>query len=251
MSEDPIILNLIVQRSARCKDVLKYLDKNIIAVNQCGAIIKIKKINIDEVDKEVVEAFRKEGITRLPALIPPDGKPIIGLKEVIDLFEKNINPKQKNSSSNEYGGPAKGAEFGSNPDLEAFYRRELFNGMDSDGYMIPRNDPDEGEDNGSNLERRMAEYRRREPPHRRQDGRRERNVNRQDNNRRNRDRDNYDDYDEPEDNIETEEPPAKTNRNRGPAAPDARLPRMEPTEDGRGDDMDQRMMAAWMDNNDG
>jgi hypothetical protein len=119
---------LIVQVSDTCIELLRYLDKNIVSVNNLGAKVQVEKIGKDEFDEDMVETLRKKGITRLPALVAPDGKLFIGLKKIMDLFEKNLNNVRNDARTGAIGGPAEDAEMGSNPDLTDFWSRELFAG---------------------------------------------------------------------------------------------------------------------------
>lgn len=228
------IFKLIVQPTDNCLELLRYLDKNITMVNSLGVRIHIEKISKDEFDEDMVETLRTKGITRLPVLLAPDGKMKIGLKQVIDLFEKNIN----NANNNARTGPIDDAEIGTNPDMTDFWMNELYNGSDKRGRLIPRKDKDEVEEEGGNIEKRLAEYQRNVPKHRRTDNARERDI---DPAPRTRGRGNYHDEDS-EDNIaDYEDEAPKTRRDT--------TTRLESTGDANGDDMDQRMLAAWMDNN--
>jgi hypothetical protein len=242
---------LIVQVNEVCLEILRYLDKNISTINRLGVRIQVEKLSKSELDEEMLETLRKKGITRLPVLIVNDGKLLVGLKRIIDMFEKNLNNArvdERVSPAGDYGGPAVGAEMGTNPDLCDYWQRELYAGTDRKGKMIPRDDKDEGEDEGGDIERRLADYRRNEPKHRRSGGGRERDI---DPPPRERPRRGGHRVEEPEDNIADsdddsdggyDEPPPK----RGGGS---RAPRLPPTGDAGGDAMDQRMLAAWMDNN--
>lgn len=215
--------------------------------------MRIDKIDAD-LDSETVAKLRDAGIVRLPALIDPDGNKIIGLKKIVELFERNIDKsKQADASPNSpYGGPARNSEFGANPDLNDFYMSELFSGRDpNNGKLIARKDKDEAEDEGvaGDMQRRMAEYGQKAPPHRSaaRGGRRT-------------DHDHDDNYDDapdtraapqrnerrneeyPDDNI-ADDPPPRRNRDRmGGMQPAQGPPQGE-------DDMDQRMLAAYLTNN--
>lgn len=236
---------LIVQNKETCIDLLKYLDKNIVSVNRLGATVKIEKIDDGDMDDDLVETFRKNGITRLPVLIGPDGTKFIGLKRVIDLFEKNLNTHKNQGRANPLGGVDDGpaAEFGSNPDLGDFYMKELFSGQDRHGAMIPRKDKDEDgvdEGLGNNFERGMAEQNKR-ARHRLGEGN-ERNNDPAPQRRPRNTREESSDEDNVADDYDNE-PPARGRR--------GGIPNLPATGDTGGDDMDQRMLAAWMDNNDG
>lgn len=232
---------LIVRDDEPCMRLLRYLTKNIVTINKLGAKVRINKIDT-ELDAEAVEKLRAEGIVRLPALIDPDGNPIIGLKKIVDLFEKNINKNKDTgagSTTSIYGGPAKNSEFGANPELNDFYMQELFSGRDQQGKLVARKDKDEAEDEGvsGDMQRRMAEYR--PPAHR---------TGERANTRTDFDRDDrYEDtrapptrQDYPDDNIADVTPPR---RNRDRMTTQAQGPPQGE------DDMDQRMLDTYMSNN--
>lgn len=244
------IFKLIVQPTETCLELLRYLDKNIGDVNSLGAGVQIEKISNDEIDEDLIETFRKKGITRLPALLAPDGHVFIGLKQVIELFEKNLNSSRTGARAgpitDPYGGPANDAELGSNPDLTTFYMRELYSGCDKRGRLIPRKDKDEGNDDeeGGDIEKRLSDYRRNVPRHRRTDTGRERDIDPAPRQRGRR----HEELTEDDDNIaddedEYDEPAPPRRGNNG------RSTRLSSTDDSRGDDMDQRMLDAWMANN--
>lgn len=236
------VLKLFVQPNQTCLDVLRYLHKNIRDVNAMGAVVHVDKINVDEADDALLDACRKRGITRLPALITPDGKVLIGVKKVVGLFEDNLKGARQDERLDAYGATGD-AEFGSNADLTSVYERELFSGRDKFGRLIPRKDKDEDSDEeGGDIQQRLAQYNRNVPRHRRPDGGRERDVDRRPSRRRDRDG-------SPDDNIASDESrsPSPTPRRRG----DVRAPRLAATDDRGGDDMDNRMLAAWLDNTPG
>ncbi len=246
------VFRLIVQPTENCMESLRYLNKNILAINSLGAKVVIEKITKDEFDDELVETFRKRGINRLPALIAPDGSPFIGLKQVIDLFEKNLTATRNGnrigavsgdgSSGINYGDPATDSEMGSNPDMTDFWMNELYAGTDKRGRNVPRKDKDEdSEDDGADIGRRLAEYERKVPKHRRM-GARERDITPATRSTR---RQAQESESEDEDNIASEEEEPRPSRGGHKATP-----RYSGSADG-GDAMDQRMLAAWMDNNPG
>ncbi len=231
---------LIVQVSDNCLDLLRYLDKNISDINKLGVKVQVEKIARDEFDDEMVENLRKRGITRLPALIAPDNKIFIGLASITSLFEKNLN----NVRTGQRVGPIRdgndemSTEMGSNPDMTDFWMKELYEGTDrSTGKLIVRNDKDEPDDESGDIERKMSMYRRNVPKHRQQSSGREKDIDPMPRNRGRR-RDELEDNIEVDDEYDEPEPPRR-----------GRASTMEPSDDVAGDDMDQRMMAAWMDNN--
>ncbi len=236
-----MIFKAFVSSTAKSIAVLRYLDENISSVNKLGAGVQIEKIGSDEMDEELMELFRKKGITRLPALLAPDGKVFIGIEQITAVFERNLNAAKKSQrlEPSAWGGQG-GSETGMSTDISDFYMREMYAGYDKHGKAIPRVDKDEREDEGADIDKRLMEYRQNEPKHRRIHNPRERDIDPAPRARRDvrREEDNVadSDHDEP-----SPPPPVTATRSR------RRAPTMAPTEDRAGDVMDQRILAAWMD----
>lgn len=155
---------LLVKPSDSSLQVLRYLDDNIKEINSMGVQMVIEKLTESDFDKELVTKLNRKGITRLPTLIAPDGKIFTGMKTIKNLFEKNIRSKQMTRRIAPAGN---NAEMGNNPDLESFYQRELF--KEENGVRKPRTDPDDPDDESGDIERRVAEYNKNMPAHRRHD----------------------------------------------------------------------------------
>jgi hypothetical protein len=117
--------------------------------------------------------------------------------------------------------------------------KELYSGVTKRGKFIPRedDDDDDAELNKHDIQRRMAQYDRNKPRHRRAGGG-ERNRDYDDEPRRRRYDD--DDVDNIDDSDDEPEPPRRGGKKR---------PQVSNSGDARGDDMDDQMLAAWMDNN--
>jgi hypothetical protein len=126
-----------------------------------------------------------------------------------------------------------------------FWMRELYAGCDRQGRMIPRKDKDDAQDEGigADIERRMANYQKNVPRHRRTDN--ERNIDPAP--RRHRDRAPPPDDDNIAGSSDEDEPPRRGQR----GGRRAHTPFAEPTGDARGDELDQQMLTAWMGNNGG
>jgi len=242
------VFKLIVSVSENSIEILRYLSKNIKDINKMGVRIRIDKIGKNEFTEEVVNSLKKRNIVRLPALIAPEGKIFAGVKSITDLIERNLN----NLRSARVSAPAPGvvnAELGSNPDLSNFWLREMYAGTAQTGKLIPRTDKEEAQDEGGDIERRMAEARRNIPVHRRPGSdrgeqdidlaprtrRRPPPAQQHDENYSNRLAGNT------RDNIANDEDDA--------IAQPINPPRLEKTGNARDDDLDQRMLAAWLDNN--
>lgn len=149
---------LIVAPTDNCLKLCRYLVANITKINKLGVRVRIEKADLDQ---QTAESMRRQGITRLPTMISPDGKHYVGIKNIIDLFEKNIRVARDTHRF----GPGN-SEIGGNPDMAEYWSRELYSGTDNRGYNIPRDDPDEPENENTEIERRMAMYRQNIPRHR-------------------------------------------------------------------------------------
>ncbi len=239
-----VIFKVFVRSTPRCLYVLRYLDKNIEMINSLCAGVKIEKLNDDEIDEELIDMFQQKKITRLPAMLAPDGKVFIGIKQITDVFDKNLTAARNGERLNPVTGGIAGdgnTELGTNPDMADFWMREMYAGRDKHGRLIARKDKDEREDESGDLERRMADYNRNVPRHRRAGGGHERNIDIPERGRRaTRVDDDYVDNVADEEDIE-ESPPRRANT-RAP-----RTTNLAATGDVTGDDMDRRMLAAWID----
>lgn len=89
---------IIVQPGIASKYLLQYISQNIASINELGIKLVIEKIDKHEFDKDLIYFMRSKGITRLPALIAPNGKISIGNENIINIFQrsikKNINNKR-------------------------------------------------------------------------------------------------------------------------------------------------------------
>ena len=152
---------LIVGITDNSIDVLKYIKKHIKAIKRLNTRVKMSKISTRHVDKSLLEILKSKGITRLPALIAPDGKVFIGKKKIIELFDSNLN-RVKNRELVQPARPERG-----DSDLSNYWMKEMYSGRDNNGKLIPRNDPDEPQDEGKDINERMREYEGNVPTHRR------------------------------------------------------------------------------------
>ncbi len=239
-----IVFKVFVRPTPKCIAVLRYFDKNIEMVNRLGAGVRIENIGAEEIDESTIDLFRKKGITRLPAALSPDGKVFIGLQQITNIFNKNIS--RGRTAGRIAPATGMGDDYGGMMDLTDFYTREMFSGPDKHGRRAPLQDKDEREDAGADIERRMAEYRRRPPAHRVADAQRERDIDRPTRGRRVvRQHDDYDTQ-EDEDNIadypRDDSPPPRTAARRGRAPPT-----VAPSGNTVEDELDNRILAAVMD----
>lgn len=231
---------LLVQVSECCLDILRYFEANIIQINQLGIRIHVEKINKKDLDEELVHKLNSKGITRLPALITDSGKVYIGIGKIRNAFETEFNSARKSEIGEPSYGAASGAEMGSNPELQDFYTRELYEGF-KDGKFIPRKDDEKNDSDRNDIEDRMKRYNQNVPTHRRsQESSEEFNNQTPRQRQRNHDYDNDSSYDNIADESEVKSPDAPR---RG--ANDSIRKSFQPTDDA----LDDKMMAAWIDKN--
>ena len=202
---------LVVQPSQRCIEVLQYLDDNIQQINRIGIMIKIEKLDKADLDEATVRALHTHGIARLPALIIPGQKrPLVGSQKIIDLFGSRMNTLRTTSRID--------GTMDSNTDLSEFWKNELFSNQN--GTLVPRKET-EPEDQGAEIMRRMNEYQTNQPKHRQNNSANEM------------------------DNV-----PTRPARRTEPIQQQAQQIDMGGgAGGGAGGDVDDRMLAAWLDNN--
>ena len=205
----------------------KFLDANITQINTFGVFVAIERV--DGADDARAAELKKKGIVRLPAMVMPGHKPIIGYKNIREVFDENL-------SKLDDGGPAAAPKRTPVTDVSDYWERELFSGTAKDGKKIARTDPDEADDNGDALQASMAAYRKNTPKHRRsQTAERDIEPTRTATRAMRRE--------EAADNI-AQDDDATEPTTRAPVA----MPQLEASGDTRGDDMDRMMMAAMLDN---
>ena len=234
---DPQTIKLFVQSSTICVQLLTYVDKVIKDVNAMGTRILVEKVDGD--DTEQLDAFRRRGIERLPALVLTDGTTRIGDAKIRALIDDNLRRLRADDKFNA------NAEFGTNTEMADFWGREMFSGVDKKGGRVPRQDDDEADDenDAGDIARRLDTYRRNVPRHRRSGG--ERDVDRAPV-RASR----YDD----DDNIADDDEDVDDDRGRGDRRDGRDTRRADaafgaPSDDAAGDAMDRKMLDVYMDNN--
>jgi hypothetical protein len=95
------MLKIIVQPTAKCIEILEYINTNINKINKMGI-----EVNIEIASEKRIAMLEQNNINKLPVMITPDQKLIIGIFDIINIIEKNINPikaektpRQKHSRS--------------------------------------------------------------------------------------------------------------------------------------------------------
>jgi hypothetical protein len=242
---------LIVTANENCLKVLRYLQKCVMDINAMGVRVQVEKISRKEFDEDMVEMLRRKGITRLPVLLAPDGASFIGVGKITDLFERNIkNLKNGDRVAAPRGDtPMAGQgnpEMGTNPALTDFWMAEMYGGKDDKGQLVPKKDQDEGDDDRNDMDTKMRNYQARVPRHRGGGAQVERNIEPAERPRRRRNTAPIDNIapmgDEHEDDGPEYDIPTGT-----PGTP-IRAPKYTPSDEG-GEDVDQKMLSAWLDNN--
>lgn len=236
-------LKLIVQYSDNCKKILIYVHDHIQEINRLGVKIRIERFTRQEMDADAVDLLCSKGITRLPALVLPDKTILIGTQRITDLFQKNL--QQANITARVGGGTS----LPSGGNLDDFWRQELY---DRDGKPSTDEEPDPRAD--CDFDRQLRNYQQAIPRQRASaapggPGGRRGSMLAEIEAELRRDGQLAPGQPSPRgDNVVSrtrrEEPDdgGADDSNYGVAASAARI--------GRGDDaLDQRMMAAWMDNN--
>lgn len=232
---------LIVTANDNCMKILRYLQKCIADINKMGVAVHIEKISRKEFDEDMVEMLRRKGITRLPVLLAPDGASFIGVVKITELFERNLknlrngNRVAPGTASDVTESNTSNTEIGTNPALTDFWMSEMYGGKDENGRMIPKKDQEEGDDDRNDMDARMRDYQSRVPRHRGGGAQPERNIEPQERPRRRKV--------QPVDNIAVDDPQEET-----PTATPIRVPKYTPTDEG-GEDVDQKMLSAWLENN--
>lgn len=157
------IFKLLVKDSgALTLNILKYFNKNICDINRMGVVLQITKIEEEDLDKDLVENLASSGICRFPALINDTGKIFLGVQKIRDLFDRNIQSFRKQAVGRPAGrapvASGNNTEFGSNPDLAAFWHQEMKEDESQEN--------DDISDTKKDLDKRLRDYR---PPKHRQD----------------------------------------------------------------------------------
>ena len=245
---------LIVTPTSNCIEVLKYLNDCIADINKMGVRVHVEKISQKDFDVDMVELLRKRGIIRLPALITSEGKSFIGIKNITNLFERNLKLLRNSARLDNKGGnnsDISNTEVGANPDLADFWMSEMYGGRDPNGKLIARKDAEDGDKDADDIDAKMRAYNNRVPKHRSGGENREIDIEPAPRPRRRRTQ------------VQEDESPPARGRTEPPEHPDdnidddyndtptkvpIRAPILQPSGEG-GDDLDQKMLAAWMDNN--
>lgn len=215
-------VKLIVSNSDCCREILIFIDSKIDGIKHLGVDVAIEKI--DEYDEELIEYLRKKGIPRLPALLTPDGAVFIGIIAIKNVFSKNL---KTSSIKSRFNPEPEGSE---NLGLSDYWASQMY-----DRAGRPREDGEEDKDAAPDYSARCAAFKSGSA----------RGVPEKDNHET---RDTRETRDIPrgprrapineEDNIESPEYDRRSIRQA-----------VQNTGGGGDDDLDQKMMEAWMENN--
>lgn len=156
---------LVKDSGAPSLAILKYFDKNIEQINSMGVVVSITKIDENDLDKEMVNDLAENGIVRLPALITDNDKKFAGIQKIKDVFNKNLQAyKRRDVASSPRAVSSTNTEFGTNPDLAAYYQKHLIEDKSDE--------TDDAKEIVKDIERKRREYK---PPKHRVDVSKERN----------------------------------------------------------------------------
>lgn len=102
-------------------DVLKYIQTRLPALRSMGISVRVNTVRSQDLQNpRLVEAMRKRGITRLPALATPNDV-YIGLKEITGVYERNLRAFAEADSRER----PDGEEEAGDDALDSFYRDEM------------------------------------------------------------------------------------------------------------------------------
>ena len=104
-------------------ELLQYIYAQMPTFAQMGITVKVSKVRSQDLeDTRLIEAMRRRGIPRLPALVTPNNV-FIGLKEITDVYERNIKEFNAVLRRGELSGG--GAGIADEDDLASYYRDEV------------------------------------------------------------------------------------------------------------------------------
>lgn len=156
-------IKLIVKPSANCVGILRYVNKNIGAINGCGVLVDIVRVD-NTLTADQTRIFAKKGVVSLPAMIMSNGQVITGQ----DSIREHLTASLANAAASKMVAPGMGAGSG---DISSYWMRELYTKGEG-GSLVARKDE---EDDGGidermqdrDRERRTAEYMSKVPRNRR------------------------------------------------------------------------------------
>lgn len=218
-------LILYVGVDENVRKLLVYIKRSIKDIRNAGFVIQIIKVNPKTLSAEDVKKFERRGITRFPSMIDPNGAVHVGVAKITSILEKNLTGGRIDDAASSHGDI-----IGSNSDLSDYYSRLLYEGKGS--KRKPKKDDSDDEDRDRNdIDKRMQDYSRNVPKHRRGDesgGRRQKKK-------------------QPvsDDDSESSEEVPKTRRSR---RRDDEQPTLRPGQRGSDRQLDDMMMAAFLNN---
>jgi len=257
-------VKLILTDTETSLTACRYIRNNTPQHLNAGIVVQVEKIPGDELDAEMINSLRKVGVTRLPALILPNKRVMVGVEAIKKVLDSAIQENRNNARVSGFGGSGEsyqGEVIGTNPDLNDFYMKEMYSGRDRSGKLLARTDEDEkDEDDMSDINARVRDYRQKRgaragqdedditdvsPPRRggrsRQGGFHQGERSRREVSRRGRDDDNIGGDDDDDGGYDTSPPPLSRGGGRSGGGIDLR---------GKTDgQVEDEMLAAWMDNN--
>lgn len=105
-------------------NLLKFIHGNIQVLKNMGVVVKVIRITKEDLgNKRIVKSMQDKGISRLPAMIIPSGKIIIGVERILTTYKSNISEFAKTNKV-----PVKSPSSS----LGDFYKSQIAKGDDDD-----------------------------------------------------------------------------------------------------------------------
>lgn len=141
--------HLLVQNSPYCVKLLKFIDHNIQLINAAGMYLKIEKVQNVSNNK----TLKQRNIKGLPALLTSEGKHYVGYSSIVELMQTKIRRPSNNDPN----------------DIRSYWMNNMYD-VDTNGKKYPKKDADEEDDEAKDLEKKIREYNRAVPNHRKTPG---------------------------------------------------------------------------------
>jgi hypothetical protein len=151
---------LLVNEGQYCTKILRYINQNITEINRLGVVLVIKKISAGSNLKKL----QSKGINSLPVLFTRNGDHLKGYKKIMDYFEKHINTAV---SMKQYQNPYK-EEFGNDLGMAQYWSKLMYD-TDEKGRRVPSKDETGDSDDDAlssqHIESMMSKYNKSRPAH--------------------------------------------------------------------------------------
>lgn len=137
------MIKTIIQSTPKCADLLRYLRKNIDAINDAGY-----ELSIEIASSERIEMLANNNINRLPVMIAPDKSLVVGVNEIINLIEKNITGDGQNQISPKAGKQRRGGKMPrTSRSVEDYFHDTIYDGVEiTDRGLVAKQEQEYAED---------------------------------------------------------------------------------------------------------